>query len=212
MISGIQHFSFCRRRWALIHLEEKWNENYLTVEGRVMHERVHNSDVVDYHNSIITYRDMAVKSAELGITGRCDAVEFVPCENGIELFGKPGQWSVRLVEYKHGNGNFKESDRLQLIAQVMCLEEMFCCDIDYAFVFYNQTHRRDKVQASAELREKLKSMLLEMYDYYNRGYTPRVKTGQKCRNCSLKDICIPQLPKRLTVEKYLENAYEDREA
>lgn len=210
MISGIQHFSFCRRQWALIHLEEKWNENHFTAEGRVIHERVHDSNIVDYRNGIITYRDMAVKSSELGITGQCDAVEFVPSENGIELFKKPGYWSVQPVEYKRGTIKLDNCDRLQVTAQVLCLEEMFCCNIDCAFIFYNENHRREKIEISQELREKTKAMINEMHDYYKRGYTPKVKKGKKCKNCSLKDICIPELPQKITVENYLKIAYEDK--
>lgn len=206
MISGIQHFSFCRRQWALIHIEEKWNENYLTAEGRVVHERVHNTSLADCRNGVLTCRGMSVKSEKLGITGNCDVVEFSQAKDGIELFGKPGKWKISPIEYKHGSSKANDCDRLQLTAQVLCLEEMFCCEIKEAYLFYNETKRREKVAVTQELRRSVEKTVAEMQELFSRGYTPKVKPNRSCRSCSLSDICLPSLTKTTSVSDYLKIA------
>lgn len=192
MISGIQHFSFCRRQWALIHIEQLWSENSLTAEGRVMHSRVHDN-VRDVRNGIITIRGLRIKSEKYHITGVCDAVEFIPCEDGITLRGKSGTWRVQPVEYKHGDKKYNDCDRLQAAAQALCLEEMFSCRIDTAAVFYCESRKRETIPLDDEIREKVRASVEEMYELYKRGYTPVVKETRKCRNCSLSELCLPAL-------------------
>lgn len=172
----------------------------------MIHERVHNSSLTDCRNGVLTCRGMSLKSDRLGITGTCDAVEFTQSKDGIVLFGKEGKWKVNPVEYKHGSSKINDCDRLQLTAQVICLEEMFCCAIQEAFLFYNETRRREKVVISKELRQCVEKMITEMHELYNRGYTPKVKPNKSCRNCSLSDICMPSLTKTASVSDYLKNA------
>lgn len=196
MLSGIQHFAFCRRQWALIHIEQQWSENYLTASGRITHERVHDRDVWDMRNGVITVRGMQIKSSALGISGECDAVEFIPSDEGITLHGREGKWIVRPIEYKNGESKVNDCDRLQATAQAMCLEEMFCCPVEEAHIFYNKTRRREKFDITDELRSTVRSMLSEMHELYKRGYTPSVKPDKNCASCSLKDICLPVLLKK----------------
>lgn len=208
MLSGIQHFSFCRRQWALIHIENMWSENLLTAEGRIEHERVHDTGNTDSRGGILTIRGLDIKSAELGISGSCDAVEFIPDKNGVTLFGREGKWKLRPVEYKHGKSKANDCDRLQTAAQAMCLEEMFCCDIPEGAIFYFETRRREYFDITSELREKVKSVFGEMHRYYASGYTPKAKPNNKnCGKCSLADMCLPKLLKRCdkeTVRSYVE--------
>lgn len=213
MISGLQHFMFCRRQWALIHIEQQWNENFLTAEGRVVHDRVHDSDVKDFRNGILTIRGLNVKSEKMGLTGTCDAVEFIPDGHGISLNGYDGLWRIRPVEYKHGSSKINDCDRMQVIAQALCLEEMFCCEISEAHVFYNKTRQREKIEISTELREKVASMASEMHDCYSRGYTPKVKPNKACCSCSLSDLCLPDLlkAKNKTVKNYMASYYRESE-
>ncbi len=211
LLSGIQHFSFCRRQWALIHIEEKWNENALTAEGRYIHERVHNADISDMRNGILTVRDLPIKSDTLGVTGCCDAVEFVPSPEGIPLYHREGTWKVRPVEYKRGTSKFGDCDRLQVTAQVMCLEEMFCCRIGEACIYYNETRRREKLEITQDLRCAVRRCFAEMHEFYRRGYTPKVKPHKGCRNCSLAELCLPSLlkdKKMKSVSAYLNTAFE----
>lgn len=213
-ISGIQHFSFCRRQWALIHIENLWNENLLTAEGNVNHQRVHNKDNTDVRNGIITIRGLEIKSSHLGISGICDAVEFSPSDDGITLSGRKGMWNVMPVEYKHGRSKVNDCDRLQTTAQAICLEEMFCCKIPRAAVFYHETRRREYFDLSDELRSKLISMVKEMHNYYSRGYTPSVTPNKGCESCSLCDLCLPKLLKKYgkqNVRSYIESRLEEKD-
>ena len=204
MISGIQHFEFCRRQWALIHIEQQWSDNYLTVSGELIHNRAHDKDFTEKRGNTITTRAMPVFSRTLGINGECDIVEFIRDDkNGISIWGREGRYRVVPVEYKHGE--LKHADLLQLTAQVMCLEEMLCCDIPYGFMYYAKTRHREKIELSQELREQVMKDLSEMRQYYNNKYTPKVKKSKNCTACSLKDICLPKLGSSLSAQKYIDD-------
>ena len=192
-LSGIQHLSFCRQQWALIHIEDQWQENGLTAEGRVQHDRVHDESISDFRGGVLTLRGMRIRSDRLRVSGVCDAVEFTPDPDGIALRGREGLWRPCPVEYKHGAGKLSDCDRLQLAAQALCLEEMLCCEIPAGALFYWKTRRRERVEIDAGLREKTERMLREMREYYDRHYTPRVKPGKACESCSLSDVCLPRL-------------------
>ena len=142
MISGIQHFKFCRRQWALIHVEQQWEENVHTVIGELMHKRAHDPYLTEKRAGVLVVRALPVASREMGVSGECDLVEFHKCEDGISLHGHRGQYSVYPVEYKKGKPKLTEEDRLQLAAQAMCLEEMFSTEIPEGAVFYGETRRR----------------------------------------------------------------------
>lgn len=200
-LSGIQHFCFCRRQWALIHLEQQWEENVLTAHGRHIHERVHDEGTHDLRGGIWTLRGLQVHSAKLGLSGTCDAVEFVPSEQGITLFERPGKWLVRPVEYKNGTVKVNDCDRLQVTAQAMCLEEMFCCDIPEAHIFYHRSRRREKFPLTADLRQSVIAMTQEMHRCFQAGHTPSVKPTEKCKSCSLQNLCLPQMLKARSKQK-----------
>lgn len=208
-ISGIQHFSFCRRQWALIHIESVWKENILTAEGRSEHDRVHDTFLTDKRGDVVTIRALPVKSEKLSVNGICDAVELIPDPTGITLAGRAGTWRVNPVEYKHGRSKANDCDRLQLVAQCMCLEEMLCCEIEKADLFYWETRRRETVVITSELRIQLSDMVKEMRGYFSRKYTPRVKTSKKCENCSLADVCMPTLMKKRVVSDYIKNRLKE---
>ena len=129
MLSGIQHFKFCRRQWALIHIEQQWSENVRTVIGELMHKKVHDPSVKEKRKETLLVRALPVSSKELGVSGECDLVEFHKCEDGITLSGHRGLYSVFPVEYKKGKPKITDEDKLQLTAQAMCLEEMFSTTI-----------------------------------------------------------------------------------
>ena len=125
MISGIQHFKFCRRQWALIHIEQQWEENVHTVVGQLMHKKVHDPFIAEKRKDLLIARALPVSSKTLGISGECDVVEFHKCEDGISIYGHRGLFQIFPIEYKKGRPKKTEEDILQLTAQVMCLEEMF---------------------------------------------------------------------------------------
>ena len=192
-ISGLQHFVFCKRQWALIHIENQWEENYLSAEGRVLHDRVHDAEDTDTRNGIVTMRGLRVRSDTLGVTGICDAVEFIPAEEGIVLSGRQGCWRVHPVEYKRGTFKVSDCDRMQVALQAMCLEEMLCCDILYGSLFYFQPRRREKIELTEALRTEVKETVQEMHKLYTQRYTPRVRQTRSCKSCSLAEVCLPEL-------------------
>ncbi|MEG1186178.1 MAG: CRISPR-associated protein Cas4, partial [Eubacterium sp.] len=194
MLSGIQHFEFCRRQWALIHIEQQWEENLRTVEGNIMHEKAHDGLFTEKRKNIIVTRGMRVFSKTLGISGICDVVEFHRDDLiGVEIFGREGKYCIYPIEYKRGEPKENDADILQLTAQAMCLEEMLCTSINKGYMYYGERKHRLSVTIDEELREKVKSKFAEMHDYYNRRYTPKVKTSKSCKACSMKDLCLPKL-------------------
>jgi CRISPR-associated exonuclease Cas4 len=210
-LSGIQHFSFCRRQWALIHLEQQWAENLRTVEGDILHERAHDEAFLEKRGDVLTVRGLRIQSPSLGVSGSCDVVEFIRNENGASLAGREGRWRPYPVEYKRGRSKEIDADRLQLCCQAMCLEEMLCCEISEGALFYGETRRRERVELTEELRSAVHAMLTEMHGYQKRGYTPKVKTGAHCRACSLNELCLPKLCKNPSAEVYLKAALETEE-
>ena len=113
------------------------------------------------------------------------------------------------MEYKHGSPKANDTDRLQLCAQGMALEEMLVCDIPQGAIFYAETRRREKVELTAALREKTQKMADEMNDYFARGYTPKVKPGKHCNACSLKELCLPTLYRHSNVNDYIRSYLEE---
>ncbi len=203
MLSGIQHFKFCRRQWALIHIEQQWAENMHTVVGELMHKKAHDPYLVEKRKDLLVARSLPVASREMGVSGECDVVEFHRCEDGIKLHGHRGTFSVYPIEYKKGKPKITEEDRLQLVAQALCLEEMFSTDISEGALFYGETKRRETVEISEDLRQEVKAMFREMHQYFDRKYTPNVKYSKVCNACSLKEICLPKLGKSGSVKTYI---------
>lgn len=138
MISGLQHFRFCRRQWALIHIEQQWAENLRTTEGALLHERAHDEQFRESRGDTIITRSLHVYSLTLGLSGQCDVVEFHRDERGVPLHGYEGTWLPYPVEYKRGHAKQDGCDELQLCAQAMCLEEMLCCEIPDGALFYGE--------------------------------------------------------------------------
>lgn len=208
-ISGLQHFIFCRRQWALIHIENQWAENYRTTDGELMHENAHDKAFAESRGDLYTVRGLRVFSPSLGVSGECDVVEFRRGSQGITLNKKDGLWQPFPVEYKRGEPKKDNCDELQLCAQAMCLEEMLCCNIPCGALYYGQTRHRLDVSFSAELREQVRTALEEMHGLYARGYTPKVKPSKACNSCSLKELCLPVLCKNKSVSAYLKSSLED---
>ena len=209
MISGLQHFRFCRRQWALIHIEQQWAENVRTVEGNFLHERAHNEQLRESRGDLLIVRGLRVQSLTLGLTGQCDVVEFRRDDaHGVPLAGKHGLWLPYPVEYKRGKPKEGTEDTLQLCGQAMCLEEMLCCEIPRGALYYGEPRRRTEVDFTPELRQEVRALLEEMHALYARGSTPKVKPTKGCNACSLKGLCLPKLMRSKSVSAYLRGAME----
>jgi CRISPR-associated exonuclease Cas4 len=184
-ISALQHVLFCERQYALIHLEQIWAENRFTAEGEVLHERVHREG----HESRRTFREeygMPVRSLEWGLTGKCDLVEIWLGDDG-----KPAR--VNPVEFKRGRDKESDVDRVQLCAQVLCLEELLGVTVEKGQLYYFQDHRRKDVAIDAELREKTAGLIQQIRAIQESSESPKaVYEKRKCDNCSLVELCMPK--------------------
>ena len=129
-------------------------------------------------------------------------MEFEQSENGAILFGRQGFWQPVPIEYKRGKPKKDLSDILQLCAQAICLEEMLCCDITEGYLYYDEIHRREKVEITADLRQEVFKIFAEMNNYFQRGYTPKAQYDKKCKNCSMKNLCLPKISKIKSVPTY----------
>lgn len=204
MLSGLQHFAFCRRQWAIIHIEQQWADNYRTTAGELMHRKAHEEGSFEKRGDLLIVRGLRIFSRELGLSGQCDVVEFRQDGNGVGLSGYDGKWLPIPVEYKRGEPKENNADELQLCAQAVCLEEMFQTDIEEGCLYYGENRRRKHVELTTPLREEVKKLTKEMHDLFQKGYTPNVKPDKRCKACSLENLCVPKLKKAINVRTYIE--------
>lgn len=209
MLSGIQHFTFCRRQWALIHIEQQWEENIRTVEGNIMHEKAHDGFSSEKRGDIIISRGMNIFSSSLGVSGTCDIVEFHVNKDGIPLKDRREKYIPIPIEYKKGKEKKSDEDIMQLVAQAICLEEMLCCDVAKGYLYYGETRRRLEVEITDERKREVRKRFEEMHTLYERNHTPKVRRTKACNACSLKNLCLPQLLKNNSVEDYILSSMEE---
>lgn len=205
LLSGIQHYKFCKRQWAIIHIEQQWNENYLTASGRLIHENVHNPELVEKRKNRIISRAMPIYSYNLGVSGECDAVEFILDDNGIQIKGREGKYRIYPIEYKRGKPKDGDEDISQLVAQIICLEDMFCTTINSGCLYYDTIKRRVEVEITNDMKDDVRKTFEEMHRLYYNRHTPKVKTSSKCKACSVKDICLPILCSKQSASEYIKN-------
>lgn len=191
-LSALQHLLFCERQCALIHLEQAWEENRLTMEGHIMHEHVHEQGN-ESRGELRIARGVRLRSLRLGLTGVADVVEFRRDEAGIALPGVKGRWRPRPVEYKRGRPKPDDCDKVQLCAQAMCLEEMLETRIESGDIFYGKPRRRLEVPLDEPLRTLGVRTAQRLHELLDAGVTPRAEYQKKCRNCSLLSVCMPKL-------------------
>jgi CRISPR-associated exonuclease Cas4 len=205
-LSGLQHLMFCERQWGLIHIEQVWEENRLTAEGRVLHERVHQSGS-ESRPGVRIARGLRLRSLRLGLVGQADAVEFHVREDGVSIPELPGHWKPFPVEYKRGKPKANACDEVQLCAQALCLEEMYGCEIAEGALFYGESRRRCPVRFDVGLRLRTEALAARMHELYGLRVTPKAVYAPKCENCSLAGRCLPRLlAKPPGVARYLERA------
>ncbi len=212
MLSGIQHFVYCPRQWALIHIEQVWTENRYTAEGQILHKQVDDPFYRQKNGDCVSLRSVSISSKTLGLYGFTDVVELRQSEKSDNCIchpSYPGYWKPFPVEYKRGHTKPDERDEVQLAAQVICLEEMHNIKIDCAFLFYGETKRREEIIMDEQLRILTQQHANEMHRIYSLGIVPKAVKSRKCTNCSLLDICLPD-NKQLLAKNYLKkNLYEE---
>jgi len=208
-LSGIQHFAFCKRQFALIHVERLWLENTLTFEGRAMHDRADDPFFSESRGTVLITRSVPLLSRVLGLYGVADVVEFRMCAaGGVALEGREGLWQPFPVEYKRGQVKSDDRDAVQLCAQAMCLEEMLHVAVSEGALFYGRTRRRQVVPVDQTLRDRVTRLAQEMHQTYDAGWTPPPVKTRACERCSLREVCLPKVACRKDVRKYVRTTLE----
>jgi len=194
-LSALQHFIFCPRQCALIHIEQAWVENLFTAEGRVMHEKVH-EERTENRKDIRIERGMPLRSLALGLIGKADVVEF---------HKEGGKWVPFPVEYKRGKPKADDCDKVQICAQALCLEEMLKVKIPAGALFYGKTRHRLDVEFDEFLRRTTTDTAQLLHEFIRAGNTPKPEYSRKCESCSLKEVCMPKsMACNLSVRQYME--------
>jgi len=197
MLSALQHYVFCPRQCALIHIEQLWAENVLTAEGRIMHDKVDTANRESRGNIRIEY-GVPMRSLRLGLIGRADVIEFHKHGN---------KWIPFPVEYKRGKPKPDNCDKVQICAQAICLEEMMNVEIPAGALFYGETRHRHDVEFDTALRQETEKAAVRLRELIASGATPPPVYSAKCKKCSLVEICLPQVNKK--VSNYLLKVIEE---
>lgn len=200
-LSALQHYVFCPRQCALIHVEGAWSENVYTVRGNILHEKV-DTDTYETRGTLKTVRGLRIHSIRLGISGRADVVEFL---NSKDKNGVP---EVVPVEFKSGQPKKNISDEVQLCAQALCLEEILNTPVKRGAFFYGRIRRRVQVEIDEELRKQTEEIIAAVHDIVSRKHVPLAKYMEKCKSCSLLDICQPKAMNERKLRSYMKGLYE----
>ncbi|BDP43478.1 CRISPR-associated protein Cas4 (plasmid) [Deinococcus aetherius] len=181
-LSALQHFVFCPRQYALIHVEQTWTENAQTARGRGQHERAHGGGTEE-RGGVRTLRALPLVSRRHGLAGVADVVELLP------------DGSPRPVEYKSGRARPRLADEVQLCAQALCLEEMFGVSIPEGFIYHVASRGRRNVAFTPELRGAVLEARDGVRALLGSGELPPPAADERCRLCSLFDACEPFAPR-----------------
>ena len=213
MLSGIQHFQFCKRQWGLIHIEQQWADNEATAHGQVLHKKADDPYVKEKRRDVITSRAMHVSSSKLGLYGILDVVEFHKDAAGVPLEGRRGKWRPVIVEYKRGQPKKDTRDIVQLVAQTICLEETLGCTIDVGYLYYHKVNQKKKIDITPALRQEVFDLAQEMHVYYEGKQVAKAEYFKNCQLCSLVDICLPRLSKKTrNVDNYIAQALKNEDS
>lgn len=199
-ISALQHVAYCPRQFALIHVEQAWEENFFTAHGQVLHERV-DAGAPEQRGNVRYERAVAVYSAKLGLTGKLDLLEVETSEDAVRYFP---------VEYKRGKPKVENWDRIQLCAQAMCLEEMRGVSISEGAMWYWQERKRQPVDIDEALRRATMAAINLARDILVSGNTPPpVKEKSRCRACSLVELCMPETVRKDRSADYVRQMFRE---
>lgn len=196
-IRCIQHYMYCPRRFALLEINDDWQENAYVVKANLQHHRVHDGSHKYSDSKKIVRSDIAVYNDEndYDIFGVTDCIEFVRDSGGVQISGYDGFFNVRIVEYKPKAPkgiDFNETDAIQVFAQKICADSIWNCNSE-AYIYYSDTRKRVRLPFDTEYEKydtMLKNLLFEMRKVLNSKIIPPRKKGQKCSGCSMADICF----------------------
>jgi CRISPR-associated protein Cas4 len=197
LISALQHYIFCPRQCALIYIDDVWQENLFTVRGDILHEKV-DTDSYETRGDVKMVRGLRIHSYKYGIVGRCDIVEFKQTSKGKEILP---------VEFKAGQPKEDISDKVQLCAQVFCLEEMLNTQINKAAFFYGKIRRRNVIDIDLQLRTQTEEVINNVRRLISEKRIPIIGYSAKCRNCSLISVCQPKAMNKRKLQNYIKELY-----
>ena len=207
LISALQHYIYCPRQCGLIHVDDVWNENLFTVRGQILHDKV-DTDTYETRGDVKTVRGLRIHSFNYGIVGRCDVVEFKRInKEGDSGFHRNDSEEVLPVEFKSGEPKEDISDKVQLCAQVLCLEEMLSTQISKGMFFYGKIRRRNPIEIDDELRNQTEQVIASVREVVSSKTVPTAEYSAKCRNCSLIDICQPKALNKRKLKNYISGLY-----
>ncbi|APD10409.1 MULTISPECIES: CRISPR-associated protein Cas4 [Thermus] len=178
-ISALQHFAYCPRQCALIHVEAAWEDNLYTLRGRRAHEGVDLPEGLVREGVRVEFA-LPLYSERLGLVGRADAVEF---HGGVPY----------PVEHKVGPRRTRRADEIQLCAQALCLEEMLGVEVPKGALFYRTSRKRREVVFTPELRALVAEVTEQVRTLLHSGHLPPPVKDARCRDCSLVEVCLPHL-------------------
>ena len=211
-IRELQHYMYCPHRWGLMEIDRAWAENAFVTKANLMHERVHDPDRhycsrgKRVFTSVPVYNDLE----EYNLYGITDCLELKEDKHGVSVDGSIEKYHITIVEYKPTKPkkqNYHEEDLIQVYAQKLCVDYVFGGDCD-AVLYYADVKKRTVLplrENFIEYNYRLKDLLTEMRDFRKRGIIPKIRKGQKCSGCSMRDLCMPQIKKirdpRVEIEK-----------
>lgn len=205
-ISGLQHLAYCPRQFALIHIEQQWEDNRYTAEGQLLHQRV-DQEHRESRGSIHISHALRLRSLQYGLTGIADVVEFHRSEEGVEIEGKRGRWNPYPVEYKRGRPKKENIDAVQLCAQALCLEEMLSIEIPAGALYYGKTRRRKETPFTDTLRNETIALTQKMHQMMAQQATVAAEKSKKCDQCSLQTLCMPTGREQIKTKRYIEQLF-----
>ena len=197
LISALQHYAFCPRQCAYIHIERLWQDNFLTAKGNQLHERVHSHEA-EKRGNLKTERSVQVSSEQYGLVGQLDL---------LEIQSKPFQLTP--VEYKRGKPKISDCDRIQLCAQVLCLEEMRNISINRAALWYWQVRKREWIEIDESIRNITIDTINAVHKLIDSNSLPKAIYTTSCKACSFFDICQPR--KSDQSARYVKELFRDEE-
>lgn len=198
---------FCKHQWGLIHIEDVWQDNALTYEGSLLHKNVDDPEIKESRRDKFISRSVSVVSHKLKMQGVIDLIEFIKDKSGIYIEERKDYYKPIIIEYKRGRPKEGLEDSVQLCAQAIAFEEMRNCIIEYGYLYYFQTKKREKVIFSSSLRKTVIDLVNEMNEYYLAKRTPSPNKTSSCKNCSFNNICSKNFYNK-NARKYINNILE----
>ena len=198
-IRSLQHYIYCPHRWGLMEIDRAWAENYFVTRGNLRHKRVHEKEKYSIRDKKV-FTGVNVYNDKYGLYGVVDCIEGESSKKGVDVLGDDNKYELRIVEYipsKPKDKDYNFDDLMQVFAQKVCVDYVFDTDCE-GIIYYAKEKKRVLLPLKEnyyEYEKELVKILEEMRENIKEGTIPPIMKKQKCRGCSMKDICMPKLKK-----------------